>query len=51
MRLEFPQVTVVHTGEQMMLDLQVQASCKQIYQVVVGGYIMGSENLMYEEVV
>ena len=48
--LDFPQVAVVHTGEQMVLNLHVETSSQQEDQIVICGNIMGSDYLMLKEI-
>jgi hypothetical protein len=50
MVLDFPKVAMVHTGEQMVLNLHVETPCEQKDQIVICGYIMGSDYLMLEEI-
>ena len=51
MGLQLSQVAVVDTREQVVLNLQIKSACEEINEVIVGGDIMWSDNLVLEEVI
>lgn len=50
MGLNLMQVAVVKTGEQVVLNLHIQASCEPEHKPIARGHIVRGEDLVFEKV-